>query len=180
VSVFHVHTLRVRALALAASLMLLVPFSRPLTATTPPVSDVKVRAAFLINIAKFVQWPAASGPLVIGVAGDPALATAVSQAVSGRTIEGRAVTVRVVEDGERPDGINLLYVGSANQRENAALLARVQGPVLTVGATVRFMRDGGIIRVFVEADRMRFQINHRRAVESGLQISSQLLSLAAQ
>lgn len=166
-------------LTVAAAVLLL---ASPLPAMTgaPPVSDVKVRAAFLLNVARFVQWPAPQGPLVIGVSGDTPLAAAVAVASTGRKIEGRTVSVRVINDGEPPDGCDLLYVGDADERETAALLARVQGPVLTVGLTMRFLRDGGIIRIFIEDDRLRFQVNRGRATASGLQISSQLLSLAAQ
>ena len=172
------HNLRARAPALIAVLLLLCQAS--VCAGEPPVSDVKVRAAFLLNVAKFVQWPAGPAPLVLGVAGDAPLASALALAATGRKIEGRPLTVRIITDGERPDGCDLLYIGAGDDREASALLARVRGPVLTVGSTMRFLRDGGIIRIFIEADRLRFQVNRRRAVESGLQISSQLLSLAAQ
>ena len=145
-----------------------------------PLSDVKVRAAFLVNLAKFVRWPEASGPLIVGVAGDDALAAALVQGVNGRLIEGRALHVRIILPSEDPDGCDVLYIGNLNDREASTLLARTRGPILTVGATLRFLRDGGIVRIFIEGERMRFQVNHRQAADAGLQISSQLLSLAAQ
>ena len=63
--------------------------------------------------------------------------------------------------------------------DTSALLAQIQGAVLTVGETPRFLRDGGMVRMFVEDQRMRFEINRRQTDLAGLKISAQLLSLAA-
>ena len=57
-------------------------------------------------------------------------------------------------------------------------MQRVRGPVLTVGETTQFLRDGGMVRFFVEDNNVRFQINQKNAEAAGLKISSQLLMLA--
>ncbi len=145
-----------------------------------PVSDVHVRAAFLLNVANFVRWPDASRPLVIGVVGDDPLASALSQMTKRRSIDGRSIEVRTMGAAEWPGGCDVVYVGNLNDQDAAAFLARMEGPVLSVGLTTRFLRDGGIMRIFIEGERMRFQVNRRRAADVGLQLSSQLLSLAAQ
>ena len=61
----------------------------------------------------------------------------------------------------------------------AELMQRVRGPVLTVGETVQFLRDGGMVRFYVENNKVRFQISQKNAEAAGLKISSQLLMLAA-
>ena len=142
------------------------------------VGDVQVKAAFLLNVIKFVQWPTSSNPLVIGVIGDRALAAAIGAAVKTKTGDGRAIEVRGLEAGDDPSGCDVLHVGDAGTADTVAVLSRVRGPVLTVGETPRFLRDGGIIRMFIEDRRIRFQVNRAKADDSGLRISSQLLSLA--
>lgn len=146
---------------------------------TQPVSDIQVKAAFIFNFAKFVQWPADSGPIVIGIVGDDALVLAVTRAVESRTIGGRTIVARRLLASDSPKGCHVLYISNLGDQDTAALLTTVQGGVLTIGETPRFLRDGGMIRMFVEERRMRFQINRRQADAAGLQVSAQLFSLAA-
>jgi hypothetical protein len=169
-------------MALVAVVMLLASRGEAASGSDPaaPVNEVMVRAAFLMNIAKFVRWPDPSGPLVIAIAGDEALVAALSRIASGRSIDGRALSIQAIGVAETPPTYHLLYIGNLDDRDASALLGRVREGVLTVGSTPRFLRDGGIIRIFVDGGRMRFQVNHRRAVDAGLQVSSQVLSLSAQ
>ena len=144
-----------------------------------PLAEVQVKGAFLFNFARFVTWPAADRPLAICVADNPALIAATAEIVRGRMVEGRAVVARGLTSG-LADDCDLLYLGDLKAEDAAAILSRVSGPVLTVGATPRFLRDGGMVRVFLDGNRMRFQVNRRQTDAAGLKISSQLLALASQ
>lgn len=160
--------------AMAVAMLLPVP------AGAQTVAEAELKAAFLFNFAKFVQWPAEAGPLVVGVAGDEALATAVGKLVAGRTIDGRPIEVRALPRGRAPEGFHVLHVSSLlGDQDTAALLARVRGPVLTIGETPRFLRDGGMVRIFIEDQRLRFQVNRGQTDAAGVKISSQALSLSA-
>jgi hypothetical protein len=165
-----------RALALAAVLICLLP--RP--AAAQPLEESQVKAAFLFNFAKFVQWPSgAERPLVMGVAGDERLAEVLQALVRGRTFDGRTFVVRAMRHADDPAGCDLLYIAPSREREDAGMLQRTQGAVLTVGETVRFLRDGGMVRLFRDDSRLRFQIDAKTAHATGLRIHAQLLSLAA-
>ena len=58
-------------------------------------------------------------------------------------------------------------------------LQRMRGAVLTVGESTRFLRSGGMVRLYVEGQKVRFQVNQKNAEAAGLKLSSQLLTLAA-
>ena len=73
----------------------------------------------------------------------------------------------------------MLFVGAMRPHDAAALMQRVRGAVLTVGETVQFLRDGGMIRLFIENGRLRFADQPEERGSAGLKISSQLLMLAA-
>jgi hypothetical protein len=150
------------------------------TAHAQTIDEEQAKALFLFNFARFVQWPdEGMGTIVIGVAGDDHLAETTETLVRGRTIDGRAVVVRRLRHADDPAGTHVLYVASSRQREDAEILQRTRGGVLTVGETVQFLRDGGIIRIFVENHRVRFQVNAPALGAAGLKVHSQLLSLAA-
>lgn len=145
------------------------------------LGEYQVKAAFLYNFAKFVQWPAErqTGALVIGIVGDDFFWQLVGQIVRGKTVHGREIVVRRLEHGDDLTSCHIVFIGGGEARRTPDLLQRLQGaPVLTVGETVHFIREGGIARFFVERNRVRFQINPTNAEPTGLKISSQLLSLA--
>lgn len=151
------------------------------TATaTQSMNDLQVKAAFLFNFTRFVAWPAAGRPVSICIAGNAPLTAAATEIVRGRVVDGRPVEARALDISRSLDDCDLLYLADLKADDASAVLSRVRGPVLTVGETPRFLRDGGMVRIFVEDNRMRFQVNRRQADLAGLKISSQLLSLASQ
>jgi hypothetical protein len=150
------------------------------TSHAQALEEEQAKALFLFNFARFVQWTdEGMGTIVISVAGDDRLADVTETMVRGRTIDGRAVAVRRLRHADDPAGSHVLYVASSRQREDAEILRRTRSGVLTVGETVQFLRDGGIIRIFVENRRVRFQVNPTSLAAAGLKVHSQLLSLAA-
>lgn len=169
-----------RAVLLAVVLVVCSPASHGAFLDADGVSDGQVKAAFLLNFVKFVQWPGVNeGPLVIGVAGDDGFAAVVAQTVRGHTINGREIKARRLASGEDPWGCQILFVGFTRPRDAADLMQRVSQPVLTVGESPQFLRDGGMVRFFVENNRVRFEISQKNAEAAGLKVSSQLLAFAA-
>jgi hypothetical protein len=155
-----------------------IPGERTLEAVA--VSEAQVKAAYLYNFANFVQWPVTGdGPLVIGIAGDDAFAEIVSLTVRERKVNGRELRTRRLASIDDPAGCQMLYVGVMRPREAAELMQRVRGPVLTVGETAQFLREGGMVRFYLQNNNVRFQINQKNAEAAGLKVSSQLLAIAA-
>jgi hypothetical protein len=150
------------------------------SSTQPALTETQVKAAFLFNFTKFVGWAAGDRPLGICIVGNQVLATAASDVVRGAVVGGRPVTALAPAVGSSFSACDLLYIGDVKADEAAAILARVRGPVLTVGETPRFLRDGGMVRVFIEDNRLRFQVNRKQTEAAGIKISSQLMQLASQ
>jgi hypothetical protein len=150
--------------------------AQTVAAADVPVEEYRVKAALLVNFMKFVQWPH-DGALTLCLVGD---APGLDVALAAREANGRqisAVRIRAQDDATKCD---VLFISASVGRFTGDVLARLGlAPVLTVGETDPFLSDGGIVRFFVEANRIRFQINAKAADRRGLKISSQLLSLAA-
>jgi hypothetical protein len=143
--------------------------------------EQQVKAEMLVNFIRFVEWPAPpADPVLVAVAGDDAFAGVVEAAMRDRRIEGRAVAVRRLRDGEDPACCQVLFISSSLRDKGAELLQRARGPILTIGETVQFLRDGGIIRFHSQDSRVRFQINRQNAAAAGLKVSAGLLKLGTQ
>jgi hypothetical protein len=143
--------------------------------------EYKVKAAFIYNFAKFVEWPpqkigSESAPLVIGVLGPNLFGDELENALKGRQINGRDIVVRQFDDVEAAKGAHLLFI-SVNDETKLRKALKEYG-VLTIGQSESFARNGGIITFTFEHDKLRFEINIGAAEQAGLKISAQLQKLA--
>jgi hypothetical protein len=172
----------VRSLALALALAAVLPGRAAHAADL--VAEVK--AAFLYNFAKFVEWPpeafpAPSAPLTFCVYGEgPAgagLEASLEALIRGETLNGRLLVVRHLRSLQQARECQVLFLGE-NGRAAEALAALGGASVLTVGEGEDFLEDGGTIRLFLQQNKIRFDINLEAAEKSSLKISSKLLRLA--
>ena len=148
-------------------------------------SEYQVKAAFLYNFGKFVEWPDtafadAQAPLVIGVFGENPFHHDLEQLVAGKTIGSHPVTARCVAAVAGLKTCHIVFVSAAEQKNAAQITAALRGlKVLTVTENMKHFAASGLIINFVtEDDRIRFEINNAAAARAGLVISSKLLSLA--
>ena len=148
-------------------------------ATADPPSEAAVKAAFVYNFAKFVEWPAnasAKNAITLCVAGtQPELATSLA-GLAGKSVQGHTLAVKNNVLAADLDTCQVLYLGS--EARPLAGQARGRAGLLTVSDMPGFAQSGGMIGLFSEGDRIRFEINPRSAVAAGLKVSSQLMKLA--
>ena len=164
----------------------LVLYALGLAAPGPPdaaaqrADEYQVKAAVLVNMTKFVGWPLPPDPLVTCVVGDPQFGSVVAALVRGEQVNGNPVQVRSLAPGEPLTDCNVVFVSEPAARAIPDIVVSGAGrAILTVGETPTFLREGGMIRLFTEGNRLRFQIDAARAEAHGLRINAQLLSLAA-
>jgi hypothetical protein len=154
---------------------------RPAEAVSP---EYKLKALVLFSFAKFVEWPPEAfsqpdSPIMIGVLGDDPFEEVLDQIVRGRTINGRPLVIKRSKRVQDLKSCNVLFISSSEQERESQILASLQGlPVLTVGETQQFLSNGGIIRLKMKQQKVRFNIRAQVAERAGLKLSSQLLSLA--
>ena len=157
---------------------LLLVAAAPTLAAQEVSKEYRVKAAFLYNFVKYVEWPAqaATGPIVICVAGRNPFGTLLADTVRGETVAGRTLDARVILE---PDpGCHVVFLPSSGANAPAYLRAARGTPTLTVGESNDFIEQGGLVRFYVDGGTVRFEINRESADRSGLRISSRLLQLA--
>jgi hypothetical protein len=145
----------------------------------PPL-DYQVKAAFLLNFTKFVEWPSSAfpsnnTPITICLTGEDPFGGALQNMVAGEVVNGRSLVVQRV--GSRPPaGCRVVFVDRS--QNTSRILANVGEGVLTVGEGEEFLREGGMIGFVIENRRVRFDINQAATARGGLKASSRLLSVA--
>jgi hypothetical protein len=149
-----------------------------------PIDEYQLKAAFLYNFAKFVEWPPEAfvnptDPLPVCVLGDDPFGHALDDVISGKKIEERALIVRRISDAHQAKGCRILFVSSSERRGVLSILAGINEPgVLTVGEADTAVSGGMIINFILEGGKIRFEINTAEAEREKLRFSSRLLSLA--
>jgi hypothetical protein len=146
--------------------------------------EYQIKAAYLYNFAKFVEWPDgrfadAQSPLVIGVFGQNPFGDELRAIARDHKINGRVITIQSVQTPAEAQRVHLLFFPAAEDSHVAGLLADLKGAsVLTVGESDQFNAAGGMICFVRQADKVRFEIDAAAAEQHGLKISAQLLKLA--
>jgi hypothetical protein len=145
--------------------------------------ESRLKAAFLYNFARFVEWPAealpgASDPIVICTIGQPDVTRELSLSVAEKKVDGHPILIRESSAALDAKDCQILFVGAGSERAAAALDRGEGAPVLTVGDREGFARDVGIVNFAVRDNRLRFDINTDASDRAHLRLSAKLLLLA--
>lgn len=142
----------------------------------------EIKTAFIYNFAKFVEWPNSAfaeenSPLQLCV-WEAALEGKL-QLLNGREAQGRQIRVRRVDSPEGVQSCHILVLAEVNDGLRTQLLQAIgRSNVLTIGDYNDFTRQGGMIGLFVEANRVQFSVNLNAAQSAGLKMSARMLQLA--
>lgn len=164
-----------------AGLMLLIAC---VPAAASEFSAPQVKAAFLYNFAKFVDWPAKSfvsehSPLILGILGEDPFSADALRSIQGKKVKGRPLEVRQVGNLQEAKDCHLLFIAESELPRLELILAALRDKqVLTISDAEHFAASGGIIGLLTVNQRIRFEINVEATGKAGLFISSQLLKLA--
>jgi hypothetical protein len=175
------HPLCCSILLAVACLTLFIPQTG--RAESNVLSEYEVKAAYLFNFAKFVEWPQAAlprenTPLSVCLVGKSPM-NDVMESLAGKTIKNRRLVIHQFSRIEDLNECHILFINSSVKTSLSQIVASVASrPILTVSDSKGFAAAGGIIEFVPVGAKIRFEINHRSALNINLKISSHLLRLA--
>lgn len=147
-------------------------------------SEGPVKAAFLFNFARYVEWPPTvfaneSATIRLCVMGGSSFDEVVSASVSGRSVGSRPVAVEKVASLDGADGCHLLFIEAGVEAPGPLVSERLgRLAIFTISDQPGFAAGGGIANFILVDQKIRFEINPSAARRAGLKISSSLLRLA--
>lgn len=160
--------------------LLLAMFCVSVQAASPGV-EYEVKAAFVHNIAKYVEWPASvstKGILRLCVLGQGSFGGA-AESLRGERVGSLVWEVVPVTTHANLMECQVLFIESSEARDLPRLLDSLKGsPVLTVGDAEGYGEQGVMVNFYLEQNKVRFEINLAAVRRAGFNISSQLLKLA--
>ncbi len=177
------HTFAARTSAINRCLLtvaLLVLSSAAVAAPAYVTKEHRVKAAWLYQFAKFIEWPEIPGDeITIGILGDEPFAGALDT-IRNKTVKGKPLEIRLNPSTrvELAD-LQILFVGSNRAGELEAARAQLRcWSVLIVTDTPGLLEQGGMINFVRVGFKQKFEINLDALATAQLQISPQLLKVA--
>lgn len=155
---------------------------QPPSADSPPMGEYDIKASYLYNFTRFVEWPsegAGGNTFAICVLGKDPFGEALNDLV-GKTVRNRKIAVRKIFSIDEAQGCDILYISAserAHQKNILSSLPPAHG-MLTVSDSNQFTLHGGMIGLVTVGGRIRFEINNKAAMQANLRISSHMLKLA--
>jgi hypothetical protein len=145
--------------------------------------EYRVKAAFLMNFTKFVDWPPASfssetAPFSICILGSDPFGAALDSIVDGEAVDSHKLVVHRFGQPPQPGVCQVLFVGGSVRKDLGQILEEVGPGVLTVGEGDNFLLEGGIIAFVIDNRRVRFDINQSAAAKAELKMNAKLLGVA--
>lgn len=178
------------AILIRLALLLVLALASPagggasLRAQDPVPLEYRVKAAYLLNFSRYVEWPAEAfaspaAPVVICVVGSNPFGRELDRAAAGQTSHGRPLVIRQVDNAGRARGCHMAFIGDREWRqEPGSIESLLERGTLTVGESERFARDGGVIGFLPRDGTIRFAVNVAARDRAGVRISSRVLTLA--
>lgn len=164
-------------------LMLLLSFC-VLPADAQPPEEYSVKAAFVYNFLKYVEWPATAGckateSLKLGILGTNLFDDSFD-IFKGKPIVNCLLEISEIFESQSLDQFQAVFISRSEKTGLQAILNRLKPlPVLTIGDSPGFMQAGVMINLIQRDDKLGFEINMKTAKAAGLKLSSQLLKLAS-
>ncbi len=161
-----------------------MPMAGQALAEAPAASvEYEVKAAFIHNFAKFIEWPrnafeSENSPIRIGILGSGPINKSLMK-LNGKEVHKRPLEVSMVENINEVSGYHIIFINPSQEKWSEAILGTLQGSgILTIGDMTGFARQGGVINFYLESGKVRFEINDCSIHRENLKISSKLLRLA--
>ncbi len=156
----------------------------PVRAQQPKAEEYQVKAVYLYNFGRFIEWPASaksgeSFPICV-LGRDPFGAT-LDTTVAGTSIEQQKLVARRIASAREATDCRILFISSSESSRLKEIVASLdKSPALTVSDVPGFTASGGMIQFVRKENKVRFEVNLTATEKAGLTLSSQLLKVATE
>ena len=146
-------------------------------------TEYQVKAVYIYNFSRFVEWPAKPGQLADGfsicVLGQDPFGQSLNSALANVTIAGKKVAIKRVSSPQEAENCRVLFISGSEDKRLKQILEALDGAsILTVSDMPEFTARGGMMQFVWDGDRVRFEVNLTTAEHAGLSLSSELLKVA--
>lgn len=158
--------------------------SKTFLAQAKDPTEYEIKAAFLLNFAKFVEWPSDAfandiAPINLCVIRYDPFGSALDDTIRGKIINNRQLLARRISELPDLKSCQMVFVSDREDKRLPEILGSAKGSnALIVGESEDFAERGGSVQFYLENSRLRFAVNVDAVQRARLTVSSKLLMLA--
>ena len=141
-------------------------------------NSADLKAAFIYNFTKYIDWDLANPDFTIGVIGSSSIYQSLVEIAKTRTVNDKKIVVRHFNKPEDITNCNILFISSNTDASLSSINAKINKGTLTISEENGFAELGTCFNFVVRNDKLRFEANIKSLNAAGLKASSQLLKLA--
>ncbi len=178
---FHILPIIIRVSIITCLITSIILFDG--TAQTKSINENQLKAAFIYNFTRFINWPPqsftdAESPFIIGIFGEDRLSTHLNLLIKGEKLNNRPIIIKTYSSAQKIGACHILFISSQSASEIKNQLWYInRKSTLTVSDMPNFAKTGGIIGFYKVQNKLKLQINMYEVKHSELIFSSKLLSL---
>lgn len=148
-----------------------------------PRTEYEMKAFFLVNFARFVDWPegseAGASPVIgVGILGRDPFGQALDF-YAGQLVKGKRIQIKRSRELRELADCRIIFYGDAPPDLGRMLKDSKERSILTFGESDDFIRLGGMVRFLIEDKKVQMQVNKRAYTEARLNINSHLLAITS-
>jgi hypothetical protein len=170
---------------LLGCIVTLITAGAVVTAEDTPPLEQRVKAAFLVKFAAFVEWPATAedssrqSAFTLGILGHDQFGDDFGSTSKERQVNGRPIKLLRGLNLAELEGARVIFICPSESNRLEEILRQLQGkPVLTVADEPDAAKRGVMINFIKDSGKVRFEINTQAAARAGLKLSAKLLQVA--
>jgi YfiR/HmsC-like len=158
------------------------------TAAFAQAKEYKVKAALILNIAKFTEWPdaemPAGKPVVVTIIGADPFEGSLDEVLKGKDKDGRSFEVKKIASADAASADDLknshiVFMAASQSDKGPAVLEKTKGSaVLVIGDEAGFPKDKGMVALPVKDGKVAIEVNPDRVSGESMKMSSKLLGSA--
>ncbi|MFT7084515.1 MAG: hypothetical protein ACJAV5_000221 [Vicingaceae bacterium] len=145
-------------------------------------TNAKIKAIFLYNFTKYIQWPAdyQTGDFTIAILGDNAsLYKELSNMSKVKKVGNQPFTIKLIDDASEIGKSHIVYIPKDNNAVVSKALSTVKGKsTLVVTESPGYAQRGATINFTITGGQQKFELNKLTAQQHNLKVSSTLESKA--
>ena len=147
-----------------------------------PVSEFRLKAAFVMNAVTFTEWPASAladgSNIVICIHRDSPMRHALLD-LADRPIKGHAIVISSLPEFDAVRPCHVQFLDRVGQGQWSRMKKSIAGSsILTIADQDYYPYEGAIITILRDHQRMMFSVDRKAARDAKIVLSSKFLRLA--
>ncbi len=144
-------------------------------------NEYSIKAMFLLNFIKYVEWPIENNKPVIriGVVGESEMFDALTMLAAQRSADGQKVEIKKVDENT-VGSFQVIFISNTDDSKLDEKIRKLSGKgILTISEDDKCKTRQAGINLFNQDNKIRFEINLTPVKNNGMKISSKLMELAS-